>query len=182
MTTIVAVQHDDHCVIGADSQVTDGNGRIFRHKDMAKITQKGAYLIAGSGEVQPCDIAQHLWKPPVPTSGDKKDVYHFVITKVMPSLRDSLKSNGYNFDEPRDKEDSSPRFHFIIAVCGELFDVGEDLSVCRTDSGYYGVGNGAAYALGALHAGASVLDALSIAASLDVYTSGPFLQLEQYKG
>ena len=182
MTTIVAVQYKDRCVFGADNQVTDGSGRIYRHKDMAKISQKGHYLIAGSGEVQPCDVAQHIWKPPAVTANDRKDIYHFVITKVMPSLRDALKTNGYNFEEERDKSDTGPRFNFLLAVCGEVFDVSDDLSVCRTDSGLYGVGNGAAYALGALHAGASILESLKIAASLDAYTSGPFIEVEQHKG
>lgn len=181
MTTIVAVQYKDKCVIGADNQVTDGTGRIYRHSDMLKISKRGSFLIAGSGEVQPCDIAQHIWKPPVPTAADKKDVYHFVITKAMPSLREVLKTNGYNFDESNDKSESTVRFNFLIAVCGELFDISEDLSVCRTDMGFYGVGNGAPYALGALKAGVSIKKALEIASSFDAYTSGPFIQIEQFK-
>lgn len=180
MTTIVAVQYKDRCVFGADNQVTDGTGRIYRHPDMSKITEKGPYLIAGSGEVQPCDVAQHIWKPPTVTASDRKDIHHFVITKVMSSLRECLKSNGYNFEEERDKSDNGPRFNFLIAVNGKVFDISDDLSVCRTDSGFYGVGNGAAYALGALHAGATILDALKIAESLDAYTSGPFIEVEQY--
>lgn len=181
MTTIVGVQYEDRCIIGADNQVTDSIGRVFHHPNMVKISQRGAFLIGGSGEVQPCDVAQHLWKPPAPTAADKRNPYHFMIAKAMPSLRDCLKANGYNFDEPESKDDSGPRFHFLIAVCGELFDISDDLSVCQTDTGYYGVGNGSSYALGALHAGASVLDALEIAARLDAYTSGPFMTLEQYK-
>jgi ATP-dependent protease HslVU (ClpYQ) peptidase subunit len=182
VTTIVAVQYKDRCIFGADNQVTDGSGRIYRHPAMSKITEKGAYLIAGSGEVQPCDVAQHIWKPPAVTASDRKDTHHFVITKVLPSLRECLKSNGYNFEEERDKSDTSPRFNFLIAVNGEVFDISDDLSVCRTDSGLYGVGNGAAYALGALHAGATILDALKIAESLDAYTSGPFIEVSQRKG
>ena len=105
MTTIVAVQYEDRCVLAADNQVTDGSGRIYRHVDMAKISERGAFLVAGSGEVQPCDVAQHIWKPPAPTAGDKKNTYHFMITKVMPSLREALKTNGYNFDEAQEKEE-----------------------------------------------------------------------------
>jgi hypothetical protein len=36
--------------------------------------------------------------------------------------------------------------------------------------------------MGALHAGASILEALEIAASLDAYTSGPFIEVEQHRG
>jgi hypothetical protein len=48
---------------------------------MKKIAQRGAFLVAGSGEVSPCDIVQHFWTPPKPTLKDKADLYHFVITE-----------------------------------------------------------------------------------------------------
>jgi ATP-dependent protease HslVU (ClpYQ) peptidase subunit len=182
MTTIVGVQHKNKCVLGADNQVTDDDGRIFRHKNMVKISQlANGVLLAGAGEVGACDIAQHLWKPPRMTAKDKADTYHFVISKLIPSLRECLKNNGYNFDEERPKNDKGQRFHFLIAVNGEIFDVSEDLSVCQAETGFYGVGNGSGYALGALHAGANIQEALKIAEDLDVYTSGPFLILEQKK-
>jgi ATP-dependent protease HslVU (ClpYQ) peptidase subunit len=181
MTTIVGVQYEDKCVLGADSQVTDPDGRIQRHSQMVKISQRGDLLIAGSGEVNPCDIAQHIWNPPKLTAAHKKDVYHFAITKVVPSLRKCLKDNGYNFEEERDKSTNEQRFHFLIAVGGEIFDISDDLSVTRSQDGLYAVGNGSAYALGALHAGAKAEEALEIAEKLDAYTSGPFQVVEQEK-
>ena len=87
MTTIIGVEFKDKSVLIADNQVTDDSGRIYRHPQMAKICQRGDFLIAGSGEVSPCDIAQHIWNPPKLTTKDAKDVYHFMISKAMPSLR-----------------------------------------------------------------------------------------------
>ena len=48
MTTIIGVQYDDKCVILADNQVTDDNGRKYSHPDMLKISEVGCFLIAGA--------------------------------------------------------------------------------------------------------------------------------------
>ena len=181
MTTIIGVQYDDRAVILADNRVTDDNGRVYRHPEMVKIVERGDYLIAGSGEVSPCDIAQHIWIPPKPTAKDKQDVYHFMIAKAMPSLRECLTANGYNFDEPHDKAKDGLRFQFIIACCGELFDVDQDLAVMRSDTGFYAVGSGAPYALGALTVGAKPMKAMEIAAKLTAFTAPPYLEKVQYK-
>ncbi len=179
MTTIIGIQYDNSCTLVADSLVSDDSGRLWSHPDMTKLNERGSFIIGGSGEVSPCDIAQHIWKPPVLTAADKKDVYHFMITKAMPSLRECLKANGFNFDESQEK-DSSSRFQFLMAVNGELFDVGDDLSVMRSKDGFYGVGSGAPIALGALYAGASPEEAVEIAAKLSIYSAGPFQVKTQY--
>jgi ATP-dependent protease HslVU (ClpYQ) peptidase subunit len=181
MTTIIGVQYNDKCVILADNQVTDENGRKYSHPDMAKISEVGCFLIAGAGEVSPCDIAQHMWTPPRLTAKDKDDVYHFMISKAMPSLRKCLEENGYNFNEDHDKSKDGLRFQFLIACGGELFDIDQDLAVMRSGDGIYGIGSGAPYAIGALHAGAKPMKAMEIAAKITAFTSGPYLQKEQIK-
>lgn len=180
MTTIIGVQYDGYTELVADSLVSDDSGRTWIHPDMTKINRRGSFLIAGSGEVGPCDIAQHIWTPPKPTEQDKKDVYHFMITKAMPSLRECLKANGYNFDEADDKNTSS-RFQFIMSVNGELFDIGDDLSVMRSADGFYGVGSGADFALGALHAGAEPTEAVEIACKVSAFSGGPIQQVFQHR-
>ena len=181
MTTIIGVQYDDKAVLLADNQVTDDSGRIYRHPDMVKMVERGDFVIAGSGEVSPCDIAQHLWVPPKPTPKDKQDIYHFMIAKAMPSLRKCLSENGYNFDEPHDKAKDGLRFQFLIACCGEIFDVDQDLAVMRDVTGYYAVGSGAPYALGALDAGAKPMKAMEVAAKRTAFTSGPYQEIIQEK-
>lgn len=181
MTTIVGVQYEHSSVIWVDSRVTDDNGRIFSHPDMKKFAEIGDFIIAGSGETLPCDIAQHLWIPPKLTPKDKKDIYKFMITKVMPSLRKCLSDNGFNFEEENDKKKDGERFHFIISCCGELFDIDQELSVCRDESGFYVAGSGGEYALAALWAGAVPEEAMSIASKISAYTAEPFYSIEQYK-
>ena len=155
MTTIIGIQHDDSCLIVADSRVTDDSGKIFSHPNMTKINERGAFLVAGAGEILPCDTVQHSWVPPRVTVKDKQDLYHFMVVKVIPSIRKCLKENGYNFD---DNEDD--RFSFLVAVCGQLFELDDNLGITQNSTGFYGIGSGAPYALGALTAGAKPMRAM----------------------
>lgn len=177
MTTIIGLQYEDRCIIVADSLIVDDNGYRYNHNDAKKISERNGFLIAGSGEVMPCDVAQHIWEPPKPTKADKKDLYHFMVAKVIPSLRKCFMANGINLDEPK----TEARFNFLIAVCGELFDIDDDLSVTRNEHGIYAVGSGGAIAIGALYAGADALQAMEIAEELSAFTARPFYSKEQFK-
>jgi len=178
MTTIIGIEYDDKSVIIADSRVTGDDGRIYSHPIMRKISKRGAILIAGAGEVAPCDIAQNIWVPPAFTQKDKKDPYRYLVAKAMPSLRKCLTDNGYSFEY--DKKDGM-RFQFLISVGGELFDIDEELTVIKSDDNLYAIGSGGAYALGALFAGAEPMKAMEIASQLSAYTFPPFYIEEQPK-
>ena len=175
MTTIVGMCKNGVVILGADSQVTDGD-RINNDLRMEKITKNNGYLIAGAGDATPCDILQHIFVPPVPTVSERKNLYKFMITKFVPSMRECLDENGW---KPVHGDDSG--FNMLIAFDGELFDIGDDFSVLLNNKGIYGVGNGAKYAIGALEVGATVEKALQAAADNDIYTSGPFQIVQQKK-
>lgn len=177
MTTIIGLEYDDHCFLVADSRTTASDGYIYTHANVEKISERGDFLIAGSGEVTPCDVLQHIWEPPTITKQDKKDLFHFMISKVIPSIRKCLIDNGHNFDEPKTEQ----RFQFLIAVCGEIFDVDDSLGVSKSTSGVYGAGSGAPYAIGAIHAGADAYEAMEIAAELTAFTAGPYKSKTQFK-
>jgi ATP-dependent protease HslVU (ClpYQ) peptidase subunit len=178
MTTIVAIQQKDKVIFGADSQTTSSDGRKSNHPKMVKITERGDFLIAGSGECAPCDIAQHIWIPPKPTATDLKDVYHFMISKVVPSLKACFKDNEYKWNE---SDDGETKFAFLLAIGGEVFELAEDMSISLDSKGFYGIGSGSNYAIGALAAGAGIEIALAIAAENDAYTSAPFIYKTQNK-
>jgi ATP-dependent protease HslVU (ClpYQ) peptidase subunit len=177
VTTIIAVQHKDKVVIGADSQITGGGGRRQSHREMVKISERSLYLIAGSGECAPCDLAQHIWQPPIPKASDVKDLYHFMIAKVVPSLKACFKENEYKWNEA--DGDGETKFAFLIALGGQIFEIADDMSVSLDSRGFYGVGSGSDYASGALSAGATIEKALAIAAENDIYTSAPFIYQTQ---
>ena len=176
MTTIVAVCKNGNVTIGADSQVTDGS-RPNRHPRMEKITKNNGYLIAGSGDSQPCDILQHIFVPPVPSVQERKDLYKFMIVKFIPAMRECLEDNGWK----PSTDDKESGFNMLFAFDGEVFDIGDDFSVLLNDDGIYGVGSGSPYAIGALYAGATVEKALDYASSNDIYTSGPYQIVKQQK-
>lgn len=176
MTTIVAVCKNGNVTMGADSQVTDGS-RPNRHPRMEKITKNNGYLIAGSGDSQPCDILQHIFVPPVPSVQERKDLYKFMIVKFIPAMRECLEDNGWK----PSTDDKESGFNMLFAFDGEVFDIGDDLSVLLNDDGIYGVGSGSSYAIGALYAGATVEKALDYASSNDIYTSGPYQIVKQQK-
>lgn len=177
MTTIIGLEYKDHAIIIADNQTTDDSGYIYSHPDVHKISERGSFLIAGSGEVLPCDIAQHIWEPPTPTKVDKKNLYHFMIAKVMPSLRKCLSDNGYDFNDGT----KDMRFQFLIAINGEIFDIDQECSVSKSESNVYAAGSGAPYVLGAIHAGADAYEAMEIASKLTAFTAGPYLSKTQLK-
>lgn len=176
MTTIIAIQKEDYCVFYADSRVTSSDtGAYSQHPAMKKIIRNGAFLIAGSGEVGPCDIVAHVWKPITLTTADKKDLYHFMIKKVAPSMRKCLSDNGHDFEFKN--PDGEPRFTLLVACGGMLFEFADDLSITLDDSGLYGAGSGNSFAKGAILAGATPEVAIGIAAKLSLFTGGP-IQVE----
>ena len=176
MTTIVAVCKNGNVTMGADSQVTDGS-RPNRHSKMEKITKNNGWLIAGSGDSTPCDILQHIFVPPVPTVKERDNLYRFMITKFVPAMQECLEENNWKPDQ----NDKDSGFSMLFAFDGEVFDIGNDFSVLLNSDGIYGVGNGSQFAIGALYAGASVEDALRIAANNDIFTSGPMQIVKQQK-
>lgn len=172
MTTIIGVQNEDGCLLAADSRTTNEIGRPYHHEKVAKITERGKWIIAGAGDPQACDIVQHLWSAPKQQGNDD---YKYMVTQVALSIRDCLTKNKYE----KDKTDKDGGFVFLIAYKGILYEIDETFTVYMRDDGYYGIGSGARWALGALQAGADWQKALEIAEKNDIYTGRPFTSLSQ---
>jgi len=177
MTTIIAIQTDDGVAFAADSQVTNGNGRILSHPSQLKITTRGKYLLAGAGDSAPCDYFQHTFKPPMPRGSEWLDLYHFMIAKFVPALKKNLKLNEWKADAT----DSESGFSFLVSIGGEVFSLDDDFSIGMTASGIYGIGSGSTYAVGALLNGATIDEAMQIACENDAYTSAPIQHITQAK-
>ena len=172
MTTIIGIQYEGSCLLAADSRTTNEMGRPYHHNKVAKITERGKWLIAGAGDPQACDIIQHIWIPP---KQEVKDDYKYMVTKVALSIRDCLRKNGYE----KDKSDKDGGFVFLIAYNGVIYEIDETFTVYLRDDGLYGIGSGSRWAMGALQAGADWQKALEIAEKNDIYTGRPFISLTQ---
>lgn len=177
MTTIIGVQNEDSCVIVSDSRIVD-NGKIYTHSKMVKAVQRGNYIIGGAGDYRALQVVLHGWQPPLVTAKAKENLYEFAINKVMPSLKTTLIAAGVDLVKSQNDDDKFELL-LLIGINGTLFEVDSDFAVGMNDTGLYAIGSGGDYALGALHAGASMLDAMRIAALNNNETSSPFHILEQ---
>lgn len=161
MTTIVGVQYEWGAVVGSDMQTTNGDYRPYNGPAMVKQRRVGPYLVACSGAGAACDVTMYRWKPPDP---GKRSGFRFIVSHVVPSLAAARKA--------ADCEEAE--LTTLLVLGGDLFHIESDGTVLHHERGIYGIGSGSAYAIGALWVGASVEEALEVAAANDAYTSGPF--------
>ena len=177
MTTLVAIQHEDWCVIAAESQSTI-NYRAMDSSPVGKITPNGNYLIAAAGSSRGANILAFDWNPPTPTGNLDK----FVTAKLIPSMRKQFIRSGY--DIKSDGESASFDNELLVAVKGKIYFIDEAYGWDRCGSGIYASGSGSDFAIGALDAlGARDVDnyedavemaeqAIKIASRHDIFSGG----------
>ena len=168
MTTIIGAELEDRVVMIADTLVSADNA-TYKDPRMSKITESGQYLIGVSGDVGVCNIINHIWKPPTPTVKDK-DLFKFVITKVIPTLKSVLDNNAKKEYE----------FQILLAVRGQLFEIDDDYATTVHQEGFYAIGSGGDYAMGALFSGVTPMQSIEVAAKLDPKTGGDFQEFTQW--
>lgn len=152
MTTLIAYQGKDFCIIAADSQTTYGNLRSDC-SPMGKIALNGKFLVAAAGTVRGMNLIQHAFVPPAIRV---KDLDRYMVRSFIPALRREFIDAGYDI-----KDSGSIAEHendFIVAVNGQLFFVDSVYGVERNKENIHITGSGKALALGAA-------DALGIAES-----------------
>lgn len=178
MTTLIAVQHEDWCLIAGDSQTTSYH-LSADCSPMGKIAQNGKYLVAAAGLVRGMNLIQHAFAPPAPP---KSNLDKFMVNVFVPALRKCFQSAGYDM-----KDDGDVAQHdneFIVAVNGVLYLIDEAYGVERTSNRVYVTGSGMELALGAADAlGVSEVDdweeavevverAVQTAIKYDIYSGG----------
>ncbi len=195
MTTIVAIQGDNYCVVGTDSRISsfDESGMAYQITTLGtgscKIAHNGKYLLGAAGDVRAINILHHAFTPPVPPAkinGSALD--EFITTKFIPALQVCFENTGYAMpDLAEDKTHMSEQSSTIlVAVNGVVYIIDGDYSWTSDRTGIYAIGTGSSYALGAIQALAggkqltvqkakSILNkSLSITAKFDPYTGAPF--------
>lgn len=150
MTTLIAFQHDDFCLIAADTQTT-GYDLASDCEPMGKIAKNGKYLVSAAGLVRGMNLIQHAFNPPnAPRTSKPEALDKFMISTLIPSLRKCFMQSGYDI-----KSDGDPASHdndFIIAVNGTLYFIDGVYGVERTKTKVYATGSGMKLALGAADA------------------------------
>ena len=183
MTTLVAVQLDDRCILAADSQVTEDNQRTIVTA-VPKIVSVGKYLLGIVGDSRPGDILAYNWSPP---SYKGADPVQWMGKKVLPSILTAFKENGYDPFEATKEKDAG--FDYIVAFNGNVFHIATDLSFIKSEHDIYGLGSGGQFALGylaslttnslALRPEQHARRAVEIASMLDVNTHPPIQLVTQ---
>jgi len=143
MTTLIAYQHDDWCMIAADSQTSFGNLRADC-SPMGKIAINGKYLVAAAGTVRGMNIIQHSFRPPAPP---KTNLDSFMVNKFIPALRKTFVDSGYEMKESG--EIASFDNDLIVAVNGTIYFVDEVYGLERNKENLHVTGTGRQLALGA---------------------------------
>lgn len=179
MTTIIGIQGSGWAVMAADSQITEENSKIISSAT-PKIIKYKNLLIGLRGDARPGDIIAHSWTPPRITESPKK----WIVDKMVPSMIEIFDYHRYDWKE------KEADFSFMVCVKGEIFDVGSDFSISRSDYGVYGAGTGKDLAVGCVSGQKQILGeidlekakalaytAVEIASRFDVNTSAP-IQVE----
>ncbi len=146
MTTLIAYQNENFCLIAADSQTT-GYDLAGDCSPMGKIAQNGKYLVSAAGLVRGMNIIQHAFIPPNPP---KTNLDKFMIKSFVPALRKCFMDSGY--DIRTEGMSASHDNDFIVAANGTLYFIDSAYGVERISDSLYCTGTGMKLALGAAYA------------------------------
>ncbi len=145
MTAIIGIQCKDGAVLAADSRTTYDD-RAYHSPSIEKIIEKSGYAFAFAGDGAAANVAKHLWMlPRLPKTANVDD---FVMTKLLPTLRDACNKHGYT----PDKSDANSGFQALIIVNGVIYQIDHEYDYVQDDTGHYAIGSAGKIGLGVLHA------------------------------
>lgn len=172
MTTIIAKKVKGGVKFAYDSQVTWGNSKLTSD---SKVFQRGLVVFGFSGSCRDGDVVKHDMDMPEFKKKHRADPERWIIRKLIPAIQHALDKNHQL--ETRNNQ-STTESHIIVSIPGFIGVLATDLSLVGQFEDCVGVGSGSDYAVGAVHAGASLEQAVAIAAKLDVGTGGEINVLE----
>ena len=168
MTTIIAMKNEDGTVdIAWDSQVTGGN--VINHTDKL-VTLNDQVHIGLAGRARFGDILQYASLDsahPAEFTDDTFDPREYLVNCAVPTWIKALREAEHIHKDKEDWADGAA----LIVMKGRIFELSHDFCITEFLT-HGGIGSGSDYARGALAHGASVLEALEIAAELDPFTGG----------
>ena len=158
MTTIAArILGNGALEIASDRQAT---GDRIEKLMSPKVIRYGDFYLGACGALTFMNRIQGLDHSDWPEVVSDRSVNDQVVRKVRSVWRDVREDVG---------EDS--QFSILIASRAGLWVIDSDMSVVRSER-FTSIGSGSQFALGALSAGAGVLDSVEIAREYDIYTGG----------
>ena len=136
MTCIVGLEYNGGVVIGGDVQGTGHNNKIVHTQP--KVFNKRGIIFGFTTSYRFGQLLEHALPDPV-IPDDPDEIYRWLITVIVPSIKSTLKDNGYDGGG-----------NCLIGVKDQLWELQNDFSVLRSVKGYGSVGSGYEYATGCL--------------------------------
>jgi ATP-dependent protease HslVU (ClpYQ) peptidase subunit len=185
MTTILAIQGDDYCAIGSDSQWSDDYGRVGR-MNQPKVVVVGKYLIGVAGDTRGANVIQHAFNPPVlPPKLLGAKLVKFMVSHFVPAFKECLEAHGAGRPQYDDQPAQSAN-EILVCANGTVFQIDEDYGTETDTCNLYAIGSGAHFGLGALQAYTNgkrvvqtnakqlLLKSLTVSAKFDSGSGAPF--------
>lgn len=172
MTCIVGLKHGGKVWLGGDSAGLSGYDLTIRAD--RKVFVNEGFVMGFTTSFRMGQLLQHTFKPPKRHAA--ADVEAFMAVDFVNAVRDCLKAGGFAKKSSEQEEGGD----FLVGYEGRLFAVLSDYQVAESGSGFYAVGCGAAYALGALFANernaprTRIKQALEAAEAMSGGVRGPF--------
>jgi len=181
MTCVVGFIADDGIYIGADSAGTNSDLKQRTRLDK-KVFINGEFIIGFTSSFRMGQLIQYKFTPPKYIFEMHGDVFQYMCTQFVDSLRQCLKDGGY---AQNDKGEECGGY-FLVGFKGRLFSVQGDYQVAETVDNYDSCGCGEEFALGSLFllsksddvAENIVKQALSSAEYFSAGVRGPFTILK----
>lgn len=149
MTCIVAVTDGKRVVIGGDSAGVGGynltvrkDKKVFKRTDESRTT----WLFGFTTSFRMGQLIQYELELPQINTKAREDLYGFMVTKFIPSLRKCLKNGGY----AGKKEEVERGGTFLVGLLGRIFEIESDYQVAEPADLFAAVGCGHDLAKGSL--------------------------------
>lgn len=149
MTCIVAVTDGKRIVMGGDSAGVGGfsltvrkDKKVFKRIDESQTT----WLFGFTTSFRMGQLIQYELVLPQVNAKARADLYGFMVTKFIPSLRTCLKNGGY----AGKKEEVERGGTFLVGLLGRIFEIEGDYQVGEPAELFYSVGCGHDLAKGSL--------------------------------
>jgi len=142
MTCIIGMEHGGKVYIGADSISLNGWAKDITADK--KVFRKGDLLFGVAGSPRQKQILQYhvTDMPHLPTVSDEE----YLVRAVVEPARVAFRECGFtDMDNGRETGAS-----FLIGYRGKLYSVEDSFQLCRSARGFYAIGAGDDFAMGAL--------------------------------
>lgn len=159
MTCIVGLVENGKVYVGGDSAGVAGYSLTVRAD--RKVFRNGDFVMGFRSSFRMGQLLAQSFTPP--RRHHDVDVYKFMVTEFVNSVRDCLKTGGY----ASKKEEVESGGTFLVGYAGRLFKIEDDYQVGEPVDGFDACGCGDQIALGALFASPSLKPQARLQLSLD---------------